>query len=175
MVTEETQETEEQQDMYFNSDEEKAVNFDVLPQGWYRAVVDSIEECDTQDGEGKYVKVEMQVVEEPHQGRKLFFNFNIKNKSEKATLIGRGQFKLFATAGEVPILRTVDDLQNFIGRDMVVKIKIRKDKTGQYNDQNDFMDAKSAEAYDEYLKNPRAAPAGRSGTGKVAAPKDVPI
>lgn len=162
---------------YFDSGQEESVSFDVLPPGWYRALVDSIEECETSSGTGKYVKVEMQVTEEPYSGRKLFFNFNMQNESEKAQKIGRGQFKAFAEAGDVPVLRSVDDLQNFVGRPMVVKVKIRKDKSGQYNDQNDFVDAKSPEAYDDYLKNPKAQPAGRAGNGRVAPPSaaDVPI
>lgn len=81
-----------------NLDEIENVQSDPIPAGRYVMQAVNSEVKVTSAGDGRYVKYELEVLEGPHTGRKVFALFNIENKSEKAQQIGRGQLKSFAKA-----------------------------------------------------------------------------
>lgn len=71
----------------------KTNNFGPLEDGKYICSVTDVEVKDTKDGSGQYIAATLTVAEGDNKGRKIFTNFNIKNKSEKAVEIGLGQLK----------------------------------------------------------------------------------
>lgn len=73
-------------------------SFSPLPEGDYKVAVLDGELKTTKAGNGTYVAMSFAVASGPHKDRRIFSNFNIENPSEKATQIGRAQFKRFLAA-----------------------------------------------------------------------------
>lgn len=69
-----------------------------IPKGKYRAEIASSEVVPTASGTGLICKCTALITEEPYSGRKVFINFNVKNPSDKAEMIGRGQLSALAAA-----------------------------------------------------------------------------
>lgn len=65
-------------------------SFDVLPSGEYDAVIVASEMKPTSEGNGKYLKLELQILSGEYQNRKLFDNLNLFNPNDKAVQIARG-------------------------------------------------------------------------------------
>lgn len=119
----------------FKLDDIEDVSFDLMPKGIYEVQVDKAEVKDTNDGEGKYISVELTVVGEECNGRKIFDIFNVVNKSEKAENIGKGFLKqlIVASGADIEVFTDPDQL---IGLEMNAQIIIKKG-TGDYEDRNE--------------------------------------
>ena len=63
--------------------------FTVLPAGKYPAQIVGSEMRLTKDGAGQYLWVQMEVLEGPHKGAKLFDRLNLVNASAKTVEIGQ--------------------------------------------------------------------------------------
>ena len=117
--------------------------YDLLPAGWYTASITETDVKDTKDGRGKYIKVRYDITGPTHQGRVVFGNLNIQNPSSEAERIGRQQFgDLLRSLG----MDRIQDTDQLVGGALQVKVGIRKDKTGQYEDQNDIRGFKAPES-----------------------------
>jgi len=98
---------------YYNVQEVEAdAGFDKLPPGEYAAIATEGAIVDTKDTTGKMVKFKFQIFEGPMKDRTLFNNYNIKNKSQQAEQIGRGQLKHFASVCGKPNATHPDELLN---------------------------------------------------------------
>ena len=116
--------------------------YDLLPAGWYTASITETDVKDTKDGRGKYIKVRYDITGPTHQGRVVFGNLNIQNPSSEAERIGRQQFgDLLRSLG----MDRIQDTDQLVGGALQVKVAVRKDKTGQYEDQNDIRGFKALE------------------------------
>ena len=116
--------------------------YDLLPAGWYTASITETDVKDTKDGRGKYIKVRYDITGPTHQGRVVFGNLNIQNPSSEAERIGRQQFgDLLRSLG----MDRIQDTDQLVGGALQVKVGVRKDKTGQYEDQNDIRGFKALE------------------------------
>ena len=69
-----------------------------LPEGEYSVTIKDAEVKATNDGTGQYIKLRLDVQGPTHAGRVVFSNINIRNKSEQAEQIGRGQLKAVMSA-----------------------------------------------------------------------------
>lgn len=112
-----------------------AEGFDTIPAGWYKAIIDESERRPTKDGQGERLNLRFQVIEGQYAGRKVFTGLNIRNANEKAQEMGMGQ--LSAVAHAVGILQ-ISDSQQLHNLPMFIKVKIQKDKEGQYEDRNEI-------------------------------------
>lgn len=83
--------------------------FDVLPAGWYKALVEKSDVKPTKDGSGAYVSVEYKIIDGQFSGRKIFGRFNIQNANPMAVEIGYKQ--LSALAHAVGVLQVQDSSQ----------------------------------------------------------------
>lgn len=81
-----------------NKDVEPMQGYELLPKGEYRAEIANSEVVPTVRGDGLICKVKILITQEPYQGRWVFHNFNVKNPSEKAQQIGRGQLSALNAA-----------------------------------------------------------------------------
>lgn len=114
-------------------------NFDPIPEGTYTAQISSVEMKDTKAGTGKYLKVALQITGPAYQGRLVFDNINVKNPNEDAVNIGIKTLKKIALAiGE----DTIQDTDQMVGANVEIKVKVKIDKTGQYDPQNEVKDYK---------------------------------
>jgi hypothetical protein len=73
-------------------------SFEPMEPGDYVLKATGCEEKNTKAGGGVYIAATFEVAEGEFKGRKVWMNFNIVNKSEKAQSIGRQQLVAWATA-----------------------------------------------------------------------------
>jgi hypothetical protein len=114
-------------------------SYDPLPAGWYNANITAAELKPTKDGSGQYIKVRYDITGPSHQGRVVFGNLNIKNKSAKAEEIGRQQLGDIMRAIGLP---KVTDTDQLIGGSLSIKLDIRA-ASEQYVAQNEVKAFKS--------------------------------
>lgn len=136
-------------------------SYDPLPAGWYNANITAAELKPTKDGSGQYIKVRYDITGPSHQGRVVFGNLNIKNKSAKAEEIGRQQLGDIMRAIGLP---KVTDTDQLIGGSLSIKLDIRA-ASEQYAAQNEVKGFKSLTG-----SAPAAATAASASAPAKAAP-----
>lgn len=109
----------------FNVDElpQSDRSFDNLPAGTYTATITRADLRSTKDGTGELIAVRYDITGPSHEGRVVFGNINIKNKSSKAEEIGRQQLGEIMRAIGLTSLRDTDQL---IGCHLQIKVDIEK-------------------------------------------------
>jgi hypothetical protein len=109
----------------------------VVPSGEYPAIMVESEKKPTNANDGHYLKTKWQIVSGEFQNRIIFKNFNLwlPPQKEQALQIARGEFSEFCRAVSVPNPKDSSELHN---KPCMIKVKIRVDKSGQYDDQNDI-------------------------------------
>jgi len=106
-------------------------NFDVLPAGEYDAVIVNSEVKTTAKGDGRYIKLQLQILNGSYQNRVLFDNLNLWNPNDKAVQIARGTLSSICRA--VGVL-TPKDTSELHGKPLRIKLKV--EKSDEYGDQN---------------------------------------
>lgn len=114
-------------------------DFSPIPAGWYTAQINSVELRDTKAGDGAFLAVRWDVTGPSHQGRVVFANLNIKNKSEKAEEIGRRQLGDIMRAGS---LTSCSDTDELCGVNCEIKVTISKSE--EYGERNEIKAYRSA-------------------------------
>lgn len=106
--------------------------FKPLPAGWYSATINTAKLDPTKDGTGQKISVRFDITGPTHQGRVVYSNLNIKNKSEKAEEIGRAQLgSIMRAIG----LKQVSNTDQLIGGALQIKLDIKTDE--QYGTRNE--------------------------------------
>ena len=149
--------------------------FELLPAGWYNAMIDESGINPTKDGVGAYLQLRFSVIDGQYQGRKVFARLNIRNANQTAQEIAYKQ--LSAIAHSVGVLQ-VQDSSQLHGIPLKIRVRIRKDPSGQYEDQNEINGYKNineavqgqAAAFAPAAPAMPAAPAGFAPVAPVAAP-----
>lgn len=108
-------------------------SYELLPEGEYTLMCLEAEEKETSTG-GTMINAKYQVVGGKHDGRWVWQNYNIVNKSEAAQRIGRQQLVAWATACGKP---EADDTDKLLNKRFNCIIGIRKGTNG-YKDQNEI-------------------------------------
>lgn len=102
-------------------------SYELLPPGWYSASITKAELKATKDGTGQYIALRYDITGPSHQGRVVFGNLNIKNRSVKAEEIGRQQLgELMRAIG----LSRVQDTDQLIGGQLSIKVSIQEGSNG---------------------------------------------
>lgn len=112
---------------------------DPIPAGWYIVLMDESDLVPTSKG-GLMLKCRFSVLDGQYVGRKLFAQINLKNDNPVAQEIGFRE--LSAIAHAVNVLH-VGNSEQLHGLPMKVKVKIRTDKTGEYEPQNEITTYKN--------------------------------
>ena len=113
-------------------------SYEPIPAGWYTVGITAAELKSTKSATGQYIAVRYDIIAPTHQGRVVFGSLNIFNTNAEAEKIGRQQLgELMAAAG----IATLDDTDLLIGKQLQIKLKIRK--SDQYGDSNDVDGYKS--------------------------------
>ena len=100
--------------------------FKPLPAGWYSATINKASLELTKDGTGTKISIRYDITGPTHQGRVVFGNLNIKNKSHKAEEIGRTQLgELMRALG----LAKLTDTDQLVGGSLSIKLDIREART----------------------------------------------
>lgn len=115
-------------------------SYELLPPGWYAASITKADLKATKDGAGQYIALRFDITGPSHQGRVVFGNLNIKNRSAKAEEIGREALgQVMRAIG----LARVQDTDQLIGGQLLIKVAIRE-ASGGYEAQNEVKGYKSA-------------------------------
>lgn len=115
-----------------NEYQRSAVNAGPLSPGVYSLIVVRSEQKDTRDRTGVYLEVEFDVTSpEEFANRKFWDRFNVLNKSNEASRIGREQLGDLALACGIPLL---EDDQDIVGREVLAEIFVEPAKP--YTDRN---------------------------------------
>lgn len=102
-------------------------SYELLPPGWYSASITKAELKATKDGTGQYIAIRYDITGPTQQGRVVFGNLNIKNRSVKAEEIGRQQLgELMRAIG----LARVQDTDQLIGGQLSIKVAIQEGNNG---------------------------------------------
>lgn len=113
--------------------------FQPLPAGWYSSTINKAELKVTKDGTGQYIAIRYDITGPTHQGRVVFGNINIRNKSEKAEEIGRAQLgDIMRAIG----LKQVSDTDQLVGGSLQIKLDIKTDE--QYGTRNEVKGYKAS-------------------------------
>lgn len=110
------------------------IGFDTVPKGWYIVMMDESEMKATKAG-GAMLKCRFVIADGQFKGRKLFTQINLRH--DNPIVVEIGQKKLSAIAHAVGVL-LVQDSQQLHNIPLKVRVKIRKDDSGQYDDQNEI-------------------------------------
>lgn len=126
-------------DMTFSADDlPQGGSFDPIPAGWYDVSITQAEVKSTKDGSGKYIKLRLDVTGPSHEGRVLFANINIQNKSAKAEEIGRQNLGEIMRAIGLAKLTNTDQM---IGGALQAKVTMKDDP--QYGPGNEVKGYKA--------------------------------
>lgn len=141
---------------------EPAKAFEPIPAGKYLAVVTESEVKETKAGTGNYLKLTIEIIEGEHKGRKFWPMFNLKNPSEEAVKIGRGQLSALCRAIGVMVPHDSTELHDL---PMLITVKHRKDDKGEIRNEVAGYSAKDAAA-----AKPASAPVASGATSTPATP-----
>lgn len=118
-----------------------AESFEPVPAGWYSMTVESSEKRETKNGRGSYIQLELEVMDGPYQGRKIWDRLNLWNENEQAVSIAKRQLSsLCHAAGRINIKRT----EELHGIPVMAKVALRPAK-GDYDASNDIKAYKPTE------------------------------
>ena len=157
---------------------EPAGPFDLLPPGKYRAQIVQSEMQPTKQGDGQMLCLEFDVLDGPHQGRKLWERLNLVNRNQQTVEIAQRQ--LSAICHAVDRIQVTDSEQLHF-RPMMLTVAVEQDK----RDENLPLDerrkqnrikgfAKTSGAATAPAQRPapaqRSAPLSRTPAATTAAP-----
>ena len=114
----------------FNANEVEPLDeFEAIPAGKYEAVIVASEMKDTKAGDGAYLELEIEVIDGPHKGRKLWDRLNLENKNGTAVKIARSTLSSICRAVGVLEPRDSCELHDL---PLCVTVKCRKrEDTGE--------------------------------------------
>lgn len=141
-----------------------------LPEGEYSVTIKDAEVKATNDGTGQYIKLRLDVQGPTHAGRVVFSNINIRNKSEQAEQIGRGQLKAVMSALGIATLTDTDQL---IGGQLIVKLSVRAARTDEKTGKT-YEASNDVKAYKPAGGAPMAAPGAMPKPSASAPAKSAP-
>lgn len=115
--------------------------FTVIPAGSYIAQIEESEIKATKSGTGQMLKLKWRILDGQYKNRVVFGNLNIVNQNPEAEKIGQRQ--LSALCHAVGVLQLADTSQ-LHARPCKIKVKVRVDQSGKYDDQNEVSGFESA-------------------------------
>lgn len=117
------------------TNDEASTSPELVPAGTYpvRATTGIVKP--TKDGSGTYLETELIITGGDWEGRKVWHRFNLTNRNETATKIGRGQLKAFLTAANHADPNHLAEAQHIVGLQCLAKVTVKTDAT--YGDKNE--------------------------------------
>lgn len=151
-----------------NSVEKRENNYELLPAGWYTAQVTESEIVPLKSGQGQALKLTFEVLQDGYRNRKVWSRLNVRHSgSPQAESIAQQQLRELCDS--VGIVRMQDTVE-LHKKPVQIKVKIRKDDTGNYEDQNEVTGFKPAGGSPAHGQAMAAGMAQRSAPPAAAAP-----
>jgi hypothetical protein len=143
--------------------------YDIVPAGWYNVILEESEMKPTKDGMGAYLNFRFDIVDGQYKGRKLFHRFNVKNANAQAQEIA---FKQLSAVGHAVGVLQINNTEMLHNRPLKVKVKVKKDKEGQYEDSNEIVSFKNI---NEVVDSAGATPVSPFASAPAIPPKAAVI
>lgn len=121
--------------MFDASGIENEIGFDPIPAGEYLVQVTGSEVKENRAGTGSYLSLTLTVLDGKYQNRLLFDLLNLYHSNEQAVEIAE---KRMATYCKAMGLTKVSDTNQLHGIPFKVRVKIKIDPTGQYENKNEI-------------------------------------
>lgn len=83
-----------------------------LPPSTYQLIVAKSDVRVTRAGDGEFIELEMQVIDGPHQGRRLWERFNVSNQNKRAEDYGRSMLRQLCVAVGVNNMTNTEQLHD---------------------------------------------------------------
>ena len=155
-----------------NSVEKRESNYELLPAGWYTAQVVESEIVPLKSGNGQALKMTFEVLQEGYRNRKVWARLNVRHStSPKAEQIAQQQLRELCESAGIVRLQDTSELHN---KPVEIKVKIRKDDSGQYEDQNEISGFKPAQGAQLAPRSATTQSAPRQSAAAPAASGSTP-
>lgn len=125
------------------NDVEPNEGFTPLPAGEYQAIIIASEMKPTKAGDGQYLELQFQILNGPHQNRKLFDRLNLVNKNPQAVQISKGTLSAICRAVDV---RTPKDSSELHNKPLTMVVKVKKDRDGNFQNEISGYKPRNTEA-----------------------------
>ncbi|MEW4530621.1 DUF669 domain-containing protein [Maioricimonas sp. JC845] len=102
---------------------EPTTEFDPVPAGKYLAVITDSEFKATKSGQGHFLELTFEILEEPFKGRKVWARLNLDNPNETAVRIARAELSAICRAVGV---MTPNDSLELHNLPLTITVKCRK-------------------------------------------------
>lgn len=127
------------------SDHDPHKSFAPLPSGWYAAKLNAAELRRTRSGDGQYLWLEWELLEDyhpDHKGRRAWDRLNLWHENPQARDIAASLLSAICHAvGVGPI----DDTDALVGKSLAIKLRVRPE-TEDYDASNEIQDYDSLSA-----------------------------
>lgn len=154
-----------------NSVEKNDRNYDPIPAGWYDAqVTDSSVEM-TKNGDGRYIKLRMDVVSENYRGRVIWVRLNVQHPNQTAERIAQQQLRELCEAIGLQRMTDTSQLHN---KPVSIKVKVRIDPNGVYDPSNEVSAFKAIGTMAPPASASRGFPSAPPRTAPPSAPTPAP-
>jgi hypothetical protein len=141
-----------------------------IPAGVYNARIIESEVKALGSGNGEGIRLTWEVLDGPCANRKVFQRINYRHTNPEAERIGQSQLSAICHAAGVMQLQ---DTQQLHGKPCRIRVKIRKDTTGQYDDQNEVSGVEAAGTPQPGMP-PTMAPPGAAPAQAAPAQSAIP-
>ena len=138
-------------------------SFDPIPNGDYLCIITASEMKPTKAGDGAYLELELQVIEGPYQGRKLWDRLNLNNANDTTVKIAKGTLSAICRA--VGVLQPKDSCEL---HDIPLLVKVACKKRDDTDELTNVI--KSYKKRDAVAAVPASSPA----PAKAAATSSTP-
>jgi len=119
----------------FNAkDVDPSPSFDVIGEGWYKAVLTKSDYRPTKAEDGHYISLQFKIIDGEHKGRMIFTNLNVDNPNPAAVEIAERNFSSLCHAVKVLIVQDTEQLHNI---PLEIKVGITPPQ-GKYEARNDI-------------------------------------
>ncbi len=136
------------------SDVDPNVGFEPVPGGKYLVVINASEMKPTKRGDGAYLQLELEIIEGPHKGRRLWDRLTLEHPNDTTVRIARGTLSAICRAVGVLTPKDSVELHN-LPLVATVAIENRKDTGEPTNSVKGYAAREQASA-----PRPAAAAAG---------------
>ena len=124
--------------LHFDSTQvEPQAPMECIPAGLYHAVITDSDIGMTKSGSGQVLKLTWKITDGQFAGRLVWDRLNIQNANPMAEEIAQRQLSTLCRAANVLKLEDTSQLHNI---PLQIRVAIRVDKTGQYQDYNEVKD-----------------------------------
>lgn len=140
----------------FNRDEvPEGEPTDLLPNGTYTAQIIESSVVDTKSGQGQLVNLTWEIMDGPHERRRVWTRINYLHSNPVAQDIGQRELRKITDAMGINVFNDTDDLHF---KPVLITVGVEKSKDANYPDKNKVTGAKPIGGAAQARTSPPASP-----------------